>query len=127
MWRVCRAIFAAVDAVGDAAEKAATGVDAASVRSRFEANLALKRVLKHLAKCGTNLATNLAMTRAAMKAGKEETTASAAATVQDAAAPIRDSSAQRPPAAWAATTITDHPPDISRLCCPVNQSLNTSA
>ncbi|MGA7630355.1 MAG: hypothetical protein WCB11_06290, partial [Terriglobales bacterium] len=67
--RARRAIFAAVGDAADAVEKTATGVDAASVPSRLEANRVRRGALKLPAKCGTNLAMKIEETK---REAKEE-------------------------------------------------------
>ena len=125
--RAHRATFADDGVVADVGER--SGADRAEIEAtvqnaaKFEANLvaktAAKSARKPVAKSATSLTTKFGV--------NPETTASAAATVQDAAVRTRDSSdPRRRPLAPVATTITGRHRDINRWCFPANRSRSTS-
>ena len=125
--RAHRATFADDGVAADVVERSgaerapieATGQNAARLEANLVTRTAAKSALKLVAKSATNLATNLGVNL--------ETTASAAATVRDAAGQSRDSSGpRRRPLVPVATTITGRHRDINRWCYPANRSRNTS-
>ncbi len=115
-----RATFADADAVADAGEKPATAADAASVRSAVE----VRSEVRGESRVNTG-------SERRQRTRNEPRNEGVGTTVQPWRSSGRGGTESRfqrrgAPAAWAATTITDHPRDINRLCFPANQSQNTS-